>query len=96
MIALKNYINESKSNGPGLFLMTILKGVQTPKETISQYLNNFEMKDLKDISDYIDEKDSSNFMAYRPSDDEFVKEANKSQVIEKISQYLYKYVTLAS
>lgn len=95
MVSIKDYINEAKSSGAGLFLMTILKGVKTPKETIMQYLDNFEMKDLKEISDYIDENDSANFMAYKPSDDEFVSESNKSQVIEKISQYLYKYVALA-
>lgn len=95
MISIKDYINEAKSSGPGSFLMTVLKGVKTPKETIMQYLDNFEMKDLKEVSDYIDEKDSANFMAYKPSDDEFISSSNKAQVIEKISQYLYKYVALA-
>lgn len=95
MVSIKDYINEAKSSSPGLFLMTVLKGVNTPKEIIMQYLDKFEMKDLKEVSDYIDEKDSANFMAYKPSDDEFVSESNKSQVIEKISQYLYKYVALA-
>lgn len=95
MKSLKKWLVTESKECLGSFLMTCLKGVKTPKETISQYLENFDIKDLKDISDYINEKDSSNFMAYRPSDDEFVKEANKSQVIEKISQYLYKYITLA-
>lgn len=95
MVSIKDYINEAKSSSPGLFLMTLLKGVKTPKDMITQYLENLEMKDLKEVSDYIDEKDSANFMAYKPSDDEFISSSNKAQVIEKISQYLYKYVALA-
>ena len=95
MQTLKNYINEAKESGPCSFLMIVLKGVKTPKETITQYLNNFEMKDLKEISDYIDSKDSKNYMAYKPADDEFVQNSNKEQVIDKIAQYLHKYVALA-
>lgn len=95
MQTLKNYITEAKESGPGSFLMIVLKGVKTPKETIADFLRNLEMKDLKDASDYIDSKDPKNYMAYKPADDEFVQNSNKEQVIDKIAQYLYKYVALA-
>jgi len=89
------YITEAKESGPGCFLMTVLKGVKTPKETIVEFLRNLEMKDLKEASDYIDSKDSKNYMAYKPADDEFVQNSNKEQVIDKIAQYLHKYIALA-
>ena len=95
MQTLKNYITEAKESGPGSFLMTVLKGVKTPKETIVEFLMNLEMKDLKEASDYIDSKDSKNYMAYKPADDEFVQNSNKEQIIDKIAQYLHKYVALA-
>ena len=90
---IKEYINESKCRSIGDFMMTVLKGVKTPKETIADYLNNFEMKDLKEMSDYIYQQDSSNYTAYQPNDDEFINDSNKSQVIDKISQYLFKYIS---
>lgn len=90
---IKEYINESKGRSVGDFMMTVLKGVKTPKETIADYLNNFEMKDLKEMSDYIYQQDSSNYTAYQPNDDEFINDSNKSQVIDKISQYLFKYIS---
>lgn len=92
---IRAYINEAKESSIGSFLMTVLKGVKTPKDTIAQYLDNFEMKDIKEMSEYIDEKDPKNYIAYKPADDEFLNESNKSQVIDKIAQYLYKYVALA-
>ena len=95
MKTIKDYINESKDNSIGLFMMTVLKGVKTPKETIAEYLNNFGMKDLKEMSQYIAQKDSSNYVAYQPSDDEFINDSNKEQVIDKISQYLFKYIANA-
>lgn len=90
---IKEYINESKGRSVGDFMMTVLKGVKTPKETIADYLNNFEMKDLKEMSDYIYQQDSSNYTAYQPNDDEFINDSNKFQVIDKISQYLFKYIS---
>lgn len=95
MKAIKDYINESKGRSIGEFMTTILKGVKTPKETIADYLNNFEMKDLQEMSKYISETDSANYVAYQPSDDEFLKDSNKEQVIDKISQYLFKYIANA-
>ncbi len=95
MKTIKDYINESKDNSLGLFMMTVLNGVKTPKETIAEYLNNFEMKDLKEMSQYIAQKDGSNYVAYQPSDDEFINDSNKEQVIDKISQYIFKYIANA-
>ena len=89
---LKEYITESTGKSLGSFMITILKGVKTPKETIAEYLNNFEMKDLKEMSDYISKQDNSNYIAYQPTDDEFINDSNKQQVIDKISQYLFKYI----
>lgn len=93
MKSLKEYIVEStKDNNVGFILMNMLKDTKTTRDSVTAYLNNLDMKNLKSVSDYINNEDEKNYIAFRPMDDEFISDTNKSNVIDKMSQYFQKYV----
>lgn len=82
----------AKGDTQGELILKMFKGVQTSRDNITEYLSKLEMNELKDISKYINSKDSRNYVAFMPNDDEFINAANKPSIVDKISQYVHKYV----
>lgn len=47
---------------------------------------------IKKLSDYFVESNQSNYLAFQPSDDEFLQESNYSKISSQISEYIMKYI----
>ena len=50
------------------------------------------MKTLKEMSDYFYDSDGQRYIAYQPSDDSFISDKNKNDIVSKIADYLFKCV----
>ncbi|MBO5003681.1 MAG: hypothetical protein J6D03_00050 [Clostridia bacterium] len=63
------------------------------KEQITKMLSNIEsMNVLKDMSDYFYEVDGPRYIAYQPNDDDFINRENKESIVNKIAEYLFKFI----
>jgi hypothetical protein len=98
MKELNEYINEALSTSQAKQCQMIMKMFENcglTKDNFATMLSKLDMKELQSLATYISSVDNANFVAYQPKDDEFLKDSNKEQVIDKISQYLFKYIANA-
>lgn len=83
-------------NGKKIYMFEIivkmLDGANIPKDVLIGMFSKLEMKELKGLSEYLYELDKQGFIAYQPSDDDFISESNKESVITKIADYFNKYI----
>jgi hypothetical protein len=94
---INTYINEFLVSPKGMTFFceqvtNMLKGTKLTKDQISLMFNKLELNTLKSLSGFLAENDMSRFVSYQPSDDEFLKEENKDNIISKISDYFIKYI----
>ena len=64
------------------------KGIS--KEVLVNMLSTLYPERLKTLSYYWNSIDSSKFLPYQPSDDEFLKEENKNKICSQLSDYIMK------
>lgn len=92
---LEEYIKEAltaKDENKANMVLTLLKGTKLTKDNVKDMMKNLEMKDLKSLDEIFSKNDNSNYIAYQPNSDEFLKDANKESVIGKMSDYALKYL----
>lgn len=71
-----------------------LADTKLTKEQIHKMLDNVaDIKTLKMISDYFYETDGKIYIAYQPADDDFLKDDKRDNIINKLSEYIYKYIS---
>lgn len=96
MTTLNEYINESLTRTQkwivGSIVVDMLKGSKLTKEQINNMFNNLDLAIIADIEDYIYNTDKENFMAYSADKDEFLKNDNKPNIINKLSDYFGTFV----
>ena len=69
----------------------MFKNTNISKDTLIKILNNLSSEFIRKLSNYFSTEDSSNYIAYEPSDDLFINyENNKEQIINQISDYIVK------
>lgn len=90
------YINESLTSKQGELIsdmfMTMFKDTKLSKDTIKILLKNLDKDIIIFISKSYSKNDSSNYLAYEPNEDLFIKyEDNKDKIIDQISEYISKY-----
>ena len=90
MKSLSQYIIESL-NAEELFITTI-KGNKFSKDQLISMLNNMDMKTLNKVSDKFKTEYNDNYFPYEPARDAFLKPSNKADIINKISDFILKYV----
>lgn len=97
MKTITNFINESLSGKQkeiiGEIFSKLFKGSSLSKDQIIILLNNIDDKEIiYCISRYFSENDTTNYLAYEPSDDLFINyESNKKKIIEQLAEFIYKY-----
>ena len=94
MRTINQYINESLTSNQKFFceqFVIMMKGITFTKDSIKLMLNNLSMDILKALSEYFNEKDSSNYMSYEPNSDLFDNDENKDKVTNQIAEYIEKY-----
>lgn len=70
-----------------------LSSTKLTKDQIVIMLSNIDnMKTLKEMSDYFYDSDGQRYIAYQPSDDSFISDKNKNDIVSKIADYLFKCV----
>jgi len=90
------YINESLTSKQAELLnsmfMNMFKDTKLSKDTIKVLLNNLDKEIISFISKSYSENDASNYLAYEPNEDLFIKyEENKDKILGQISEYISKY-----
>ena len=90
------YINESLTSKQGELLdsmfMNMFKDTKLSKDTIKILLNNLDKEIIGFISKSYSKNDASNYLAYEPNEDLFIKyEDNKDKILGQISEYISKY-----
>ena len=96
MKKINDYINEALAKNKIDKYETILKminGSKINKEDIKNMIIKLNMNELKEMSQYLYDKDLENFIAYKTSDDDFINQSNHEKICFMISEYLYKYVS---
>lgn len=64
------------------------------KEQITKMLENVaDIKVLKMMSDYFYDTDGTHYLVYQPADDSFIKDSERTKIINSMSEYIYKYIT---
>jgi hypothetical protein len=96
MKAFTQYINEALTNKQGELLsdmfMTMFKDTKLSKDTIKILLGNLDKEIIGFISKSYNKNDASNYLAYEPNEDLFIKyEDNKDKILDQISEYISKY-----
>lgn len=89
------YINESSvtQTKQAELIAKMLYGSELSKESYSKMLSNLDIKELKGISDNFAETDNANYIAYQPTDDEFISNSNKDSIVSKMSEYIKKHIS---
>lgn len=96
MKSLNIYLCEGLSNKQqeiisGIF-SNLFIGSKLTKDTIYLLLNNLSKEIIQLLSKTFSEEDSSNYLAYEPNEDLFIKfEDNKDKILSQISEYISKY-----
>jgi hypothetical protein len=90
MKGLSQYIIESLK--PEELFVATIKGNKFSKEQLINMLNNMDMKTLNKVSDNFKTEYNDNYFPYEPGRDEFLKQSNKPDIINKISDFILKYV----
>jgi len=97
MKSIITYINEDVKKHPlwCSVALSIFKGAKSiTKESISNMI--LSMCDiegrLKKFSDYLADEYASEYLAYQPSDDEFLKNENKNKISDQMSEFILKYI----
>ena len=90
------YINESLTSKQAELLnsmfMNMFKDTKLSKDTIKVLLNNLDKEIISFISKSYSKNDASNYLAYEPNEDLFIKyEENKVKILGQISEYISKY-----
>ena len=90
------YINESLTSKQAELLnsmfMNMFKDTKLSKDTIKVLLNNLDKEIISFISKSYSKNDASNYLAYEPNEDLFIKyEENKDKILGQISEYISKY-----
>lgn len=90
------YINESLTSKQAELLndmfMNMFKDTKLSKDTIKILLNNLDKEIISFISKSYSKNDASNYLAYEPNEDLFIKyEDNKDKILGQISEYISKY-----
>ncbi len=96
MKTLNNYISESLTSKQGELLndmfMNMFKDSKLTKDTIKILLNNLDKEIISFISKSYSKNDASNYLAYEPNEDLFIKyEDNKGKILDQIAEYISKY-----
>ena len=96
MKKLNNYINEALSVSQTKqceMIIKIFENCGLTKDNFATMLSKLDMKELQSLTTYISSIDNANFVAYQPKDDEFISDSNKEAVVNKIADYLNKYIS---
>lgn len=96
MQSLITFINESLSNKQkeliGQLFSSMFKGSKITKDQFITIFNNLDKDIISEISKYFSENESSDYLAYEPNEDLFLKyEDNKEQIISQIAEYINKF-----
>lgn len=98
MKTINKFINESLSGKQkdiiGEIFSKLFKESTLTKDQIIMLLNNVGNKDIiYCISKYFSENDTSNYLAYEPSDDLFINyDSTKQKIIEQLAEFIFKYI----
>lgn len=90
MKGLSQYIIESLR--PEELFITTIKGNKFSKDQLVSMLDNMDMKTLSKVSDRFKTEYNDDYFPYEPSRDVFLKQQNRSDIINKISDFILKYV----
>lgn len=97
MKSIIRYINEDVKKHPlwcSVALSIFKGGKNITKESISNMILsmcNIEGR-LKKFSDYLADEYASEYLAYQPSDDEFLKNETKNKITDQIAEFILKYI----
>ena len=96
MKTIIKYIQESLTSKQGELVddmfMNMFKNTKISKDTIKILLSNLDKDIISFISKIYNKNDSSNYLAYEPNEDLFIKyDDNKDKIIDQISEYISKY-----
>lgn len=75
-------------------ILKMIEGSKINKDGIKEMIDKLEMNELKEMSQYLYDKDIKNFIAYKPNDDDFISNSNHDKVCSTITDYLYKNIAL--
>jgi len=97
MKSIISFINEDVNKHPlwCVVALSLFKGGKNvTKESISDMV--LSMCDiegrLKKFSDYLADEYSSEYLAYQPADDEFLKKENNKKIADQIADFIIKYI----
>ena len=96
MRTIYEYINESLSQAKADkydAIVRMISGSKITKETIETMLSKLNNNELKEMSIFLSDKDMSGFIAYKPNDDDFLKDDNKEKICKMLSEYLFKNIS---
>jgi hypothetical protein len=96
MRTIYEYINESLSQAKVDkydAIVRMIGGSKITKETIETMLSKLNNNELKEMSIFLSDKDMSSFIAYKPNDDDFLKDDNKEKICKMLSEYLFKNIS---
>ena len=91
------YINEDNEKKISLWIK-IFTGMlsntsKISKEALEEMLLYLAKENkLKKLSDYFLEDNQSNYIAFQPSNDDFLSESNYNKICTQISEYIIKYI----
>lgn len=89
MKKLSQYISEALR--PEEMLLTAVKGNKLSKEQIVGMLSNLPVKDLQRLSARL-KNEYSEYFAYEPPKDSFLKQQTKDTAIGNIADFIVKFV----
>lgn len=75
-------------------ILKMVEGSKINKDNIKDMIVKLEMDELKEMSQYLYDKDMENFIAFKPNDDDFISNNNHDKICSMIADYLYKNVSL--
>ena len=88
-----SYINESRQSEYTFFceqFTKLFKGITFNVEYIKMMLKNLELNVLKQLSDYYNNIDVKNYIAYQPNDDLFQSTDNIDKITTQMAEYISK------
>ena len=89
---LKSYIIESIESTEEV-LVNSLKGISLTKPQVEEMLSKMDMRRLKKLSEYIKTSEySKDYFVYEPNKDLFISPSNKDDIIQVMSDFIYKYI----
>lgn len=75
-------------------ILKMVEGSKINKDNIKDMIDKLSMDELKEMSQYLYDKDMENFIAFKPSDDDFISNNNHDKICSMIADYLHKNVSL--